>query len=340
MLRLAVSARALFNMEDGHDIFLKDGQDAFDEYMRKNERKPLRHGPAFNLVTKLLSLNSEGLTDRVEVILVSRNSPEAGVRVFNSVKHHGLNINRAAFVRGGTRFGLVSAFKAHLFLSRHPEEVREALDNGIAAATLEPHALVPDSKDNTVHIAFDGDAVLFDDSAEAVNHKYGLQAFIASEIKNAKKPLGGGPFRPVLEELAKIKEEVGDRLRFSLVTARGFTCSERVSRTLRSWGVKLDGTVFCDGSAKGPVLNEMEVDMFLDDGLRNIASASQYVASGHVPSGISNSGKPKADAKSDSKADPKASAKSDVKIDSRAAAKQAAEEAELENAIAAVGLKP
>jgi 5'-nucleotidase len=48
------------------------------------------------LVNKLLRLNRAD-KQYVEVILLSRNSADTGLRVFNAIKHYGLDITRAAF---------------------------------------------------------------------------------------------------------------------------------------------------------------------------------------------------------------------------------------------------
>lgn len=291
MLTIAVSSRALFNLEDGNKIFETEGWDAFDAYMRKNEKKPLRPGVAFPLIQKLLGLNEAGAPRRVEVILLSSNTLDAGARVMNSVRHYDLNIDRAFFTSGANRFAIAHAAKVTLFLSTNPVEVRKALESGIASACVQPHSRV-NSAHPGIRIAFDGDSVLFDDSAERVNHEGGLEAFTASEQKQAKVPLGAGPFRPVLEALQEIQAsyETPDEcpLRIALVTARSVSAYERVLHTFRTWKVKVDECFLCGGQPKGPYLAAFGADLFFDDGMHNIESAAQFVPSGHVPHGVAN----------------------------------------------------
>lgn len=297
MFVIAVSGRALFNLEDGHEIYERDGLEAFDAYMRKHENKPLRPGFAFHVVKKLLSLNTPGVPrDKVEVRLLSSNTLDAGARVMNSVRHYGLDIERAFFTSGGDRFRIAKAGDVTLFLSTNPAEVRKALAAGIASACVMPNSRFSDDEESVskgLCIAFDGDSVLFDDSAERVNQAEGLAAFQESELRNAKIPLGAGPFKPVLEALHELQALVKQPgavaetpLRVALVTARGVQAYQRVLKTFRTWGVHVDECFFCGGLPKGPFLDALAADLFFDDGMHNIESARQYVPSCHVPHGV------------------------------------------------------
>lgn len=293
MLIIAVSSRALFHIEDGNNIFEEQGQEAFDAYMRSKENMPLRPGTAFKLVKKLLALNTTTFPekrDRVEIVLLSRNSPDAGLRVMNSIAHYGLDIERAAFCQGGDRFKYAKALGAQLFLSANPGDVEAAMSNGLAAATMLPKETDEDTADNEVRIAFDGDSVLFSDEADETYRKQGLQAFRDSELAQVDKPLGDGPFRPLLEELHKLQKSFADKendpIRVALVTARGMPAHGRVIKTLRSWGVEVDEIIFAGGAPKGPLLRAFGADIFFDDTKRNIESAESCdIASGHVPYG-------------------------------------------------------
>lgn len=293
MFVIAVSSRALFNLEDGHVIYQTEGPAAFDEYMRKHEKKALRPGVAFPLIKKLLSLNSPGKRDRVDVILLSSNTLEAGARVMNSVRHYELDIERAFFTSGGDRFRIAKAANVTMFLSTNPNEVRKALAAGIASASVIPHSHVEEATLNnkSLCIAFDGDSVLFDDSAEKVNQASGLAAFEEHERRQAKIPLGDGPFKPVLQALHDIQQSFDQHsperpLRVALVTARGVPVYDRVLRTFRTWGVRVDEAFFCAGLPKGPFLEGLGADLFMDDGMHNVESASQYVPACHVPHGV------------------------------------------------------
>jgi len=292
MLVVAVSSRALFNLEDGQEIYQTEGAAAFDAYMRANEKKVLRPGAAFPLVKKLLALNTPGKLDRVEVMLLSSNSLEAGARVMSSIRHYGLDIERAFFTTGGNRLRIAKAANVTLFLSTNPNEVRMALAAGIAAGTVMPHSRINEEAgiSECLLVAFDGDSVLFDDAAEKVNQAEGLTAFQVSEQRLADIPLGDGPFKAVLEALHSIQscfeDAVVKPLRVALVTARGVKACERVVNTFRSWGVQVDDSLFLGGLAKGPFLAALGAELFFDDGKHNCESALQYVPTCHVPFGI------------------------------------------------------
>jgi 5'-nucleotidase len=293
MLVVAVSSRALFDLEDGHTIFQNEGIAAFDAYMHAHEKKALRPGVAFTLIRKLLALNTPGLRDRVDVILLSSNTLEAGARVMNSVRHYGLDIERAFFTSGGDRFRVAKAANVTLFLSTNPAEVKKALSLGIASASVIPSSNVQHHRadSNTLCIAFDGDSVLFCDEAERVNQAEGLAAFQESEQRHSKIPLGAGPFKPVLQALQAVQKSFDPNagempLRVALVTARGVSVYERVLKTFRTWGVHVDEAFLCGGLPKGPFLDALGADLFVDDSMRNIENASQYVPAAHVPHGI------------------------------------------------------
>ena len=294
-LVVAITSRALFDLEDSHGLFEREGVDAFSRHQRDREDEPLPPGIAFPLVRKLLALNARlGATaesPRVEVILLSRNSPDTGLRVFNAIQHHGLDIRRATFTSGAPVWPYIKPFGASLLLSANPESVRRALDAGIAAATILP-ARASDSGHEQLRIAFDGDAVVFGDEGERVSRTHGLEAFGRHERAHAHEPLSGGPFRPFLQALhdLQLMFEPGDDapIRTALVTARSAPAHERVIRTLRDWDVRLDEALFLGGRDKGDFLRVFGADIFFDDSLHNIDSARRHVAAGHVPHGVAN----------------------------------------------------
>ncbi|WP_345303812.1 5'-nucleotidase [Lysobacter hankyongensis] len=301
-LVIAISSRALFDLEESHALFEREGVDAFAAYQRSREDEVLAPGIAFPLVRKLLALNvaaDEGAAadrvPRVEVILLSRNSSDTGLRVFNSIQHHGLEIRRATFTSGAPTWPYIKPFGAHLFLSADAEAVRRALEHGIAAATLLPAPAVVPSGDGVwreqIRIAFDGDAVLFGDESERVSREGGLEAFARHERERAHEPLSGGPFRAFLDALHRLQVAYPIEtcpIRTALVTARSAPAHERVIRTLREWGIRLDEALFLGGRPKGPFLQAFGADIFFDDSPHNIDSAREHVAAGHVPHGVVN----------------------------------------------------
>lgn len=291
-LVLAITARALFDLEDSHGLFERDGLDAYTRFQRQHEDNLLAPGIAFPLVNKLLALNALGNpgVPRIEVILLSRNSSDTGLRIFNSIEHYGLDIVRAVFTSGAPVYPYIRPFAADLFLSANPESVHKALDHGVAAATILP-SKAPEQASDQLRIAFDGDAVLFGDESERISQEQGVEAFADNERALAGQPLSGGPFKSFLAALHRIQEAFpaeDSPIRTALVTARSAPAHKRVILTLRQWGVRLDEALFLGGRDKGPFLRAFGADIFFDDSPHNIESARQHVASGHVPHGVSN----------------------------------------------------
>jgi 5'-nucleotidase len=290
-LTVAITSRALFDLEHSHELWEREGIDAYQAHQRENEDAPLAPGIAFQLVRKLLALNEGADDPRVEVILLSRNSSDTGLRIFNSIRHHNLDISRATFTSGAPTWPYIRPFGAHLFLSANPESVRRALEHGVAAATILP-AKAAAQTHGQLRIAFDGDAVIFGDESERVSQEQGLAAFHDHETTRAHEPLSGGPFRGFLDALHRLQAAfpVGDAapIRTALVTARSAPAHERVIRTLREWDVRLDEALFLGGRPKGPFLETFGADIFFDDSLHNVDSARRHVATGHVPHGVSN----------------------------------------------------
>lgn len=292
-LTVAISSRALFNLDESHTIFEKEGVEAYCKYQVAREEIPLEPGVAFGLVKKLLALNGRDSTNPcVEVILLSRNNADTGLRIFNSIKHHNLNIGRAAFTRGESTHPYISAFGAQLFLSAEPSDVRKALEAGFAAATILPSAApLVESSSAQLRIAFDGDAVLFSDESERIYKRDGLDAFQDNEALAAKQPLPGGPFKNFLAMLHRIQLDYPadtSPIRTALITARGAPAHERVIRTLRAWNIRIDEALFLGGMDKGEFLKAFGADIFFDDQQKHCESARQHVATGHVPHGVAN----------------------------------------------------
>jgi len=303
-LVVAISSRALFDLGESHALFERDGLDAYRRYQMAREDELLGPGIAFPLVQKLLRLNQSGRSGtRVEVILLSRNSADTGLRIFNSIEHYGLGIERAAFTNGAPTHAYAQPFGADLFLSANPEDVAHALAAGVAAATIlpsRPQDARPDDatgRERTaphgeqLRIAFDGDAVIFGDEGERVSQEQGLDAFHRHEVEHAARPLAGGPFRGFLGALHRIQSAFpleDSPLRTALVTARSAPAHKRVILTLRAWGVRIDEALFLGGRDKGPFLEAFGADIFFDDSHSNVESARRHVATGHVPHGVRN----------------------------------------------------
>jgi len=290
-LVIGISSRALFDLGQSHAVYESKGLQAYSEYQMEREDRFLKPGVAFPLVRKLLALNEDNVGHPgVEVILLSRNSADTGLRIFNTIEHFGLKIERAAFTGGDSPYKYMEAYGADLLLSTNAGDVRKALERGYAAATILPGGAAPEDS-GQLRIAFDGDAVIFGDEAERVYQERGLEAFSDSERESAGEPLSGGPFKPVLEALHKIQSAYpieNNPIRTALVTARSAPAHKRVVLTLRQWGIRIDEALFLGGRSKGEFLKTFGADIFFDDQQVHIESAKAHVASAHVPTGVTN----------------------------------------------------
>ena len=288
-LVVAISSRALFDFEEENQLFEASDDHAYMALQKARLDVPAKPGVAFSLVSKLLRFNHADQQQRVEVVVLSRNDPISGMRVFRSARHYGLNIQRGVFTRGQSPWRYLKPLQAQLFLSTNEADVRQALEAGVAAARVLPlSAQASTAHPNELRIAFDGDAVLFSDEAELVFQREGLSAFQAHEQSHAGTPLPPGPFKPVLEALHRLRETGTMQVRTALVTARSAPAHERAIRTLMDWQVEVDEALFLGGLAKGEFLREFEPDFFFDDQIGHIASASAHVPAGHVASGVTN----------------------------------------------------
>lgn len=293
-LTIAISSTALFDLDASDAIYRDQGLEAYRQYQIEQEDEILSPGEGFGLVNKLLNINSLLDKSRVEVILLSRNSADTGLRVFNSIKHYDLEISRAAFCGGDSPYRYIRAFNCDLFLSTDAFDVRKALDENVAAAMLLGRSVANRSDDylnEPLKLAFDGDSVLFSDEAERVFQQEGLDAFSESESEQAQTPLGGGPFKSFLSALHELQQEFPEGespLRTALVTARGAPAHERVIRTLRAWDIRLDESLFLGGIEKTEFLKAFAADIFFDDQTAHCEKAAPHIATAHVPHGIAN----------------------------------------------------
>lgn len=289
ILVVGVSSRALFNLEVENKIFEQEGISGYRAYQLEKENELLEPGTAFHLVQSLLHLNESAKKRIVEVIVMSRNSPETGVRIMNAVRKHNLDITRMAFSGGEPLAPYIDAFDIDLFLSKDQKDVQTVIDSKKCAAAYiyePPNEFSPEK--NRVKIAFDADAVLFSDESE---HRYkteGMEAFHQYEQEHEDEPLAEGPFANLLIKLSKIQEELPTQielspLRLAIVTARNAPSHMRVIKTLRKWGVYVDEAYFLGGLSKDNVLKAFGANIFFDDQDVHLQEASRVVPSGKVP---------------------------------------------------------
>ncbi|CAN5615795.1 5'-nucleotidase [soil metagenome] len=289
-LVVAISSRALFDFEEENLLFDPADDSRYMQTQLERLDQIALPGVAFSLIRKLLAFNTDD-AKRVQVVILSRNDPVSGMRVFRSAEKHGLTIERAVFTRGAAAWRYLRPLQANLFLSADESDVRAALTAGVPAARVYPHSRrASDANPNEVRIAFDGDAVLFDDEAELVFQRRGLDAFQAHERDKAANPLAAGPFKPLLQALHRMQQEPPGpmRIRTALVTARSAPAHERAIRTLMDWNIVVDEAMFLGGLAKGAFLREFEPDFFFDDQTGHIENAALHVPAGHVAGALSS----------------------------------------------------
>ena len=287
-LVVGISSRALFDLEFENRIYEEQGLQAYLEYQRNHEQDILKPGTAFPLIRALHKLN-DGREQLVEIIIMSKNSADTSLRIFNSIEHYGLDISRAALVGGNRIAPYLSAFNTGLFLSANEEDVQEAIDAGVAAGLICSHDgldIHADEEIDQIRIAFDGDAVIFSDESEKIFKSQGLEAFEAHERLNARKPLPEGPFAKLLATISKVQKQFPTEnmpIRTALVTARNAPAHERVIRTLMAWGVRIDEAFFLGGVRKSDFLKAFGAHIFFDDQAVHTDPASRLVPAARVP---------------------------------------------------------
>jgi 5'-nucleotidase len=296
-LVVAISSRALFNLDEEHKVFTSEGLAAYKQFQREREDSPLDPGTGFHLVKGLLAINQKLEQRAVEVVVVSRNDGDAGLRVWNSIKKHNLDISRASFCGGRNPDKYFNAYNCKLFLSAEEEDVRKVIQNAGAAALVFPPPNVFEDDNIEVRIAFDADAVIFSDEAERVFQEKGLPLYHESETEKARIPLQPGPFKPFLQAIAAIQSKFDPSdspIRTAVVTARNAPAHERAIRTLREWDISVDEMHFLGGIDKAGVLGVFNPHIFFDDQQSHIESCGTKVPAAQVPYGVASTKKPAA----------------------------------------------
>jgi 5'-nucleotidase len=288
-LVIGISSRALFDLRQEDALFVSRGLDAYRAEQLEREEEILPPGTGFPLVRAVLSLNTPGAPRRAEVVVMSRNSTETSLRIFNSIRHYGLDISRAALSGGAPLAPYLKAFNVDLFLSCYEDDVRRALDAAVAAALLYDRPENPLEAAGEIRIAFDGDAILFTDESERIFQADGLEAFARHEQERAREPLAEGPFARLLHKLSRLQRAAAlegvTPIRTALVTARGGPAHERVIRTLMAWGITVDEAFFLGGVPKTEILEAFRPHIFFDDQAAHCERAAARIPTGRVPVG-------------------------------------------------------
>ena len=297
-LTIAIASSALFDLSAADAVFRAAGTEAYRRYQREHEDEILTPGVAFPFIRRLLAVNhADPVHPLVEVVLISRNDPDTGLRVRNSLDHHRLTIQRSVFTGGRPPYHHIDAFEASLFLSAHQSDIEEAIRLGYPAGLVVPSALVDDDGDE-LRIAFDFDGVIADDEGERVFKEQGLERFHANERERAHVPLSPGPMQRLLAQVAGVQAVEAERqrrdpsyrplIRTAIITARSAPADRRVVMTLRDWGVRVDESYFIGDMPKDRVLKQFRPHLFFDDKRENARLASSVVPSVHVPYGVTN----------------------------------------------------
>lgn len=289
-LVIGISSRALFDLEEENEIYEGQGLEAYSAYQIEHENDVLKPGAGFPLIKALHKLNALVEGRRLtEIIIMSRNSADTSLRIFNSIEHYGLDISRAALIGGNSIAPYLDAFKTDLFLSANEEDVQKAINANIAAGLIcTQRDMQFDETDaiKQIKIAFDGDAVIFSDESERIYKSQGLPAFAEHEKANAQNPLPEGPFAKLVKTISYLQANFDPKdapIRTALVTARNAPAHERVIRTLRAWNIRIDEVFFLGGIEKGEVLKAFGANIFFDDQPMHIDSVSKIVPSARVP---------------------------------------------------------
>lgn len=298
---IAVSTRVLFRTEKEQEVFEKQGIEEYLRYQIEHENEPFAPGPAFSLVKALEAVNAQlrqlypQSEELFDIVLVTYNHAHVGVRYINTINHYNLFIERFCMTGGGSPIGYLKAWQTDLYLSANADKVREALDEGIAAATMFMPEKLTEVSESQLRVAFDGDAVLFSDESERIFKAHGLDKFFEHEKDNEDILLDHGPLKGFLEALGKLQKKFyakGRRLdcpiRTFLVTARSAASSGiRVLKTLRAWGLEIDEALFMAGAPKGPMLEKIRPHIFFDDQMFHVERAAEMgTIAAHVPYGI------------------------------------------------------
>lgn len=305
-LVIGVASSAVFDLSDSDAVFRSKGEEEYRKYQEANLNVPLPTGIAYPFIKRLLALNDLDQSDPlVEVILLSRNNPDAGLRVMKTIEHYGLGITRAIFMQGRSPYEYIPALNIALFLSGHKPDVEAAIGLGYPAGHVLDSNCNDDERDKTLRIAFDFDGVLAGDESESVMQASGLEAFHDHEVKNVMQPHNPGPLQEFLVRISKIQSieeshkrynpSYENRIRVSIVTARNAPSHERALKTLKSWGVMANDAFFLGGIEKGKILGVLKPHIFFDDQPVHLQSASTVVPSVHIPFGVTNQPKPAED---------------------------------------------
>ncbi|AYQ38050.1 hypothetical protein BLA9940_02825 [Burkholderia aenigmatica] len=299
-LVVGVASSALFDLSDSDRIYRRRGVEAYRRHQRKKLDEPFRKGVAFPFIKRLLGINHVFPDQKpVEVVILSRNSPETGMRIFRSIEHYGLDISRAAFMAGGSPHAYIPAFNASLFLTANEQDVRDAVAAKYPAGLVLPSQVLDDELDTELRVAFDFDGVLADDESETVfKRNNDVSEFQAHEMNRREIPHQPGLMASLFRQLSALQQLEAERqaqdtsyrktVRVTIVTARNAPAHERMVTTIKSWGVTPDQSFFLGGMEKARILDVLRPHIYFDDQISHLKSPGGNIPMVHVPFGIAN----------------------------------------------------
>lgn len=300
-LVIGLASSALFDLSDSDSVFRDKGEEEYREFQRRHENTPLKPGVAFPFIKRLLSINEiDPANPPIEVILLSRNDPDTGMRVMKSIEFYNLKMTRAVFLQGRDPHRYIPALSISLFLSANEVDVKQAIVAGYPAGQVLPSKHIDILEDHELRVAFDFDGVIADDEAESVYQKtHDLQKFHDHEARNVLVPHNPGPLKEFLQKLSNVQKKEQEKqrtdaaykpkIRISIVTARNAPSHERVINTMRDWGITVNEAFFLGGIDKSLVLEVLDPHMFFDDQKIHLEPASKVLPSVHIPFGVTNS---------------------------------------------------
>ena len=298
-LVIGLASSALFDLAESDQVFRKDGEEVYRQFQRAKQMDPLSPGVAFPFIKRLLSLNHLAPDDPpVEVILLSKNDPDTGLRVMNSIKHHGLGMTRAVFLQGRSPYQYIPALNISLFLSADSSDVLKAVESGYPAGQVLESSFQEDPEDRELRIAFDFDGVIADDESETIFQENDISSFREHEQALVNTPHTPGPLGEFVKRVSQIQKLEWDRsqrdpsyttiLRISIVTARNAPAHERVINTMRHWNIAVNEAFFLGGIEKRKVLEVLKPHIFFDDQKAHLKPTASLLPSVHIPFGIKN----------------------------------------------------
>ncbi|XP_078256251.1 cytosolic 5'-nucleotidase 1A-like [Rhinoraja longicauda] len=289
-ITIAVSSRTLFNMAEERAIYETDGLESYVKFQQEHENEPLKKGLAFALMKALETVNSRlhelypGTDEMFDVVLMTNNHAQVGVRLINSINHYGLSIERFCLTGGTSPISYLKAYHTNLYLSSDPVKVAKALSEGIAAATLCHLDKDAQLSEQQLRVAFDGDSFVSQEPNEKSSKNYMLADSLCDyepkPTPQMQQTGRGGATEPgkgllvgFLEAIGKIQKKFYAKnqrmdcpIRVYLIIKKGGSAvGLKALKTIRSWGLDVDEAFILSGLSATVLLNKICPHIYLDE---------------------------------------------------------------------------